>query len=128
MIVDSSALIAVLRGEPGWEQVAQVAVDGSCRMSTATWLEASVVADQRAPGGGERLDDLVDALGIELVPLSVRDAQVARLAYRRFGRGSGSQAMLNLGDCFSYALAATSGEPLLYVGDYFSATDIASAM
>lgn len=128
MIVDSSALIAVLRGEPGWEEVARVAVDGSCRMSTATWLEASVVADQRAPGGGERLDDLVDALGIELVPLSVRDAQVARLAYRRFGRGSGSPARLNLGDCFSYALAATSGEPLLYVGDDFSATDIASAM
>ncbi|MGC5627750.1 type II toxin-antitoxin system VapC family toxin [Georgenia sp. Z1344] len=128
MIVDSSALIAILRQEPGWEQVARVVVEGSCRMSTATWLEASIVADQRAPGGGERLDDLVDALGIELVPFDRRDAEVARLAYRRFGRGSGSPARLNLGDCFSYALAATSGESLLFVGDDFANTDVASAM
>lgn len=128
MIVDSSALLAILRGEPGWEAIADAALGARCRMSTATWVEASIVADRRAPGGGVRLDELVVALGVELVPLSVRDAEVARLAHRRFGRGSGSAARLNLGDCFSYALSVTSGEPLLYVGDDFAATDVAPAL
>ena len=127
MIVDSSALIAILRAEPGWERLADAALVSSCKMSTATWVEASIVAEQRA-GGGERLDELVAALEIELVPVSVRDATVARLAHRRFGRGSGSRARLNLGDCFSYALAVTAGEPLLYVGEDFALTDIASAL
>lgn len=128
MIVDASALIAILQDEPGAEQLTRAAAAARCRMSTATWVEVGIVADQRSAAHGERLNDLFRALEIELVPVSVRDAEVARLAYRRFGRGSGSTARLNYGDCFSYALSVTSGEPLLFVGDDFPHTDVAVAL
>lgn len=127
MIVDSSALMAILEAEPGWERVAHAALRHPCRISSATWLEVGIVADRRSAGHGARLDDLVDELEIEVVPVSVRDAQVARSAYRRFGRGSGHPAALNYGDCFAYALSVTSGDPLLFVGDDFAQTDVVPA-
>jgi len=97
-------------------------------MSIATWLEVSIVADARSAAHGERLDRIVDALEIELVPVSAREGQVARAAYRRYGRGSGSPARLNFGDCFAYALSVTSGEPLLFIGDDFLQIDVARAL
>jgi ribonuclease VapC len=127
VIVDSSALMAILEGEPAGEACLQAAAAGPCSMSTATWLEVGIVADQRSTGHGERLDDLVSLLEIDLVPVTERQAQVARAAYRRFGRGTGSPARLNLGDCFAYALSVVSGEPLLYVGEDFSHTDVVRA-
>ncbi|WP_256839196.1 type II toxin-antitoxin system VapC family toxin [Ornithinimicrobium faecis] len=128
MIVDSSALMAILQNEPGAEGLTRAAAASECRMSTATWLEVGIVADQRSATHGERLNRLVKLLKIELVPVSEQHASVARAAYRRYGRGSSSKARLNFGDCFSYALAIVSGEPLLFTGDDFTHTDIAPAL
>ncbi|QWC84107.1 type II toxin-antitoxin system VapC family toxin [Nocardioidaceae bacterium] len=127
MIVDSSALMAILLGEPEGEACLQAASRHDCSMSTATWLEVGIVADHRSTDHGQRLDDLVDALEIAQVPVDARQARVARAAYRRFGRGTGSPARLNLGDCFAYALSVTAGEPLLYVGEDFDHTDVVRA-
>ncbi|ANS79847.1 Toxin 1, PIN domain [Serinicoccus hydrothermalis] len=127
MILDSSALLAILQGEEGFEDLARTALAGQCRMSAATWLEVGIVADQRSSTHGARLDDLLRELAVEVVPVTARDAEVARTAYRRFGRGSGHPARLNYGDCFSYALSVTSGEPLLFVGDDLAATDVLPA-
>jgi ribonuclease VapC len=128
MIVDSSALMAILEDEANADDLTRVAAVGPCRMATATWLEVGIVADQRSASHGERLNQLVAALEIELVPVSSQHAQVARAAYQRFGRGSGSPARLNFGDCFAYALSVVSGEPLLYSGDDFSHTDVQPAL
>jgi ribonuclease VapC len=97
-------------------------------MSVATWLEVCIVADARSTAHGERLDRIIEALDIEIVPVSTREGQVARVAYRRYGRGSGSPAQLNFGDCFAYALSVTTGEPLLFTGDDFGHTDVAPAL
>lgn len=127
MIVDSSALVAILGDEPGADRLLRAAAAASCSMTVATRLEVSIVADARSAAHGERLDRIVEALEIEVVPDSVQLGQVARVAYRRFGRGSGSAARLNFGDCFSYALSVITGEPLLFVGDDFTHTDVARA-
>lgn len=97
-------------------------------MSTATWLEVGIVADQRSSAHGERLNRLLELLEVELVPVSTQHARVAREAYRRYGRGSDSAARLNYGDCFSYALATVTGEHLLFKGDDFTHTDVAPAL
>lgn len=95
-------------------------------MSAASWVEAGIVADARSGRHGERLDRVIEEL--EIVPVTTRQAEVARLAYQRFGRGSGSPARLTYGGCFSYALSTTEGRPLLYVGNDFSQTDVAAAL
>lgn len=120
--------MAILEGEPTADAVLAAAASGSCRMSAATWVEVSVVADSRSSAHGERLDELIKVLEIDIEPVSIRQAEVARLAYRRYGRGSGSAARLNFGDCFAYALSVTAGEPLLFVGSDFPHTDIASVL
>lgn len=125
MIVDSSAVMAVLEGEPEHERLLHAIARGPARMSAATWLELGIVADARSTAHGERLDELLRVLGVEVVDVTRRQAEVARLAHRRFGRGSGSAARLNYGDCYAYALAVTEGEPLLFVGEDFTHTDIA---
>ncbi|MGA9746043.1 MAG: type II toxin-antitoxin system VapC family toxin [Nocardioides sp.] len=128
MIVDSSALMAIVQGERGSDLLLRTAAAATCRMSVATWLEVGIVADARSAGHGERLDRVIETLELELVPVSVRQAEVARLAHRRYGRGSGSPARLNYGDCFAYALSVVAGEPLLFVGDDFAHTDVAAAL
>lgn len=128
MILDSSALMAILNEEPGADRVLARAAAGPCRMSAATLVEVGIVADARSARHGELLDRIMDALGVRIEAVTERQAEVARLAYRRFGRGSGSPARLNYGDCFSYALSVTSGEPLLFVGEDFSHTDVARAL
>lgn len=130
MIVDTSALIAILEGEPGSMRLlsALAAASPAPRMSAASWVEAGIVADARSARHGERLDRVIEELGIEIVPVTVRQGEVARLAYQRFGRGSGSPARLNYGDCFSYALSTTEGRPLLFVGTDFSQTDVAPVL
>lgn len=120
--------MAVVNSEPGSDAVLRALAGESCRMSMATWLEVGIVADSRSTGHGHRLDEIMAALEIELVPVSQRQGEVARGAHRRYGRGSGSPARLNFGDCFSYALSVTSGEPLLFVGDDFTHTDVAAAL
>ena len=126
MILDSSALVAILTLEPEGERLLRAAAAGRCRMSAATAVEVGIVADARSARHGERLDELLRLLEVEVEPVTARQAEVARLAYRRFGRGSGSKAALNFGDCFSYALSVTAGEPLLYVGADFAETDVAA--
>lgn len=128
MIVDSSALMAIVNDESGSDRLLQAAAGASCRMAVATRLEVSIVADARSAAHGERLDRIVEGLEIEIVPDSVRLGEVARVAYRRYGRGSGSPARLNFGDCFAYALSVVTGEPLLYTGDDFGHTDVAPAL
>ena len=130
MIVDTSALIAILEREPGSMRLlaALAAASPAPRMSVASWVEAGIVADARSARHGERLDRVIEELGIEIVPVTVRQGEVARLAYQRFGRGSGSPARLNYGDCFSYALSTTEGRPLLFVGNDFGQTDVAPVL
>ncbi|MBF4160188.1 type II toxin-antitoxin system VapC family toxin [Nocardioides acrostichi] len=124
MIVDSSAVMAVLETEPGWQQVADIAARHPCHMSTATWVELGIVADARSARHGARLDRLLATLDVGLVEVSASHARIARDADRRYGRGSGSPARLNFGDCYSYALATSLGEPLLFVGNDFTHTDV----
>ena len=127
MIVDSSAIIAILKGEPdGDHLLAAIATDPSARMAAPNYLEAAIVVDGlRDPVKSRQFDDLVGALGIEIVAATVEHAHVARAAYRDFGKGSGHPAGLNFGDCFAYALARLAGEPLMFNGDDFGHTDIA---
>jgi ribonuclease VapC len=127
MIVDSSALVALVNDEPEADTFLQLMGVSRSRTSVATWLEACLVVDSRSPAHARRFDELVEMLGLELVPVAVEHARLAREAHRRFGRGSGSPARLNYGDCFAYALAVITGEPLLFKGDDFRHTDITPA-
>ena len=130
MIIDSSAIIAVLQDESEAPAIVDVlAAEPDLAISAATLLEASVVADgPRDPVRSARFDALVDALAMEVVPLTAVQSAIARQAYRDYGRGSGHPARLNLGDCFSYALAAERADSLLFVGDDFGHTDMRSAL
>jgi ribonuclease VapC len=129
MIVDSSALIAILKRET--EQAAFSVIlqtEQSLSISAATYLETSVVVDsRRQPIISRELDDLIERAGIVIEPVTVEQVKIAREAYRAYGRGSGHPANLNFGDCFSYALAYVKREPMLYKGDDFVHTDIQSA-
>lgn len=130
MIVDSSALVALLRGEPRRAEVtdALLAAD-SVSMSAAAYVETGIVIDRRGgPVVSRRFDELVGALRIGIADVTQTQARIARAAYRDFGKGSGHPAGLNFGDCFSYALAIERAEPLLYVGDDFGHTDVRSVL
>lgn len=95
------------------------------RISAATYLECSIVMDRKGTETARyRFAKLLELARVEYVPFTQAQAEVARLAHRRFGRGSGHPANLNFGDCFAYALAAETGEPLLCKGDDFRHTDL----
>ena len=128
MIVDSSANVAVLKQEPEAASFAALmADDPRVRISAANYVEAGVVIDRAGPVASRGLDQFIDDAQISIEPVSARQAEVARQAYRDFGKGSGHPAGLNFGDCFAYALAFESGEPLLFKGDDFVHTGIAAA-
>lgn len=129
MIVDTSALIAVLASEPESDAFLGLLTEApQCAMSTAMYVEAAVIVDRlRDPAQSRRFDDLLSVLDISLVPVTVEHAHLARAAYRDFGKGSGHPARLNFGDCFSYALARATREPLLFKGDDFVHTDLVPA-
>ena len=96
-------------------------------MSVANYMEAIMVAESRmGDEGGRQLDDLVETAGIEFVPVTAEQVQVARLAWRQYGKGN-HPAALNFGDCFAYALAEVSSDALLYKGDDFTLTDVERA-
>ena len=128
MIVDSSALLAVLLREPDSERYEKaIATAPSCRMSAVNVLETSIVVEGRGgAAAGHELDAFLDRAGIEPAPVTTEQVRAARVAWRRFGKGN-HPARLNLGDCFAYALAKTAEEPLLFKGDDFSRTDIETA-
>ena len=128
MIIDSSALIALAESEPDQETIAVAIIEADRRrISAATWLEACIVMDGRESPATARFETLLAELDLEIVPVTAEQAAQARLAYQRFGRGN-HPARLNYGDCFAYALAKASGEPLLFKGDDFSQTDIQPAL
>lgn len=130
MIIDTSALIAILRAEP--EKLAYASAierANDRRISAANFVETALVIDgSRDPIASRRLDDLLREAQISIEPVTERQAHIARAAYRDFGRGSKHPASLNFGDCFAYALAADKGEPLLFKGEDFRHTDIAPAL
>jgi len=126
MIVDTSALIAILRDEPEAQACATaIASSTNCRLSAANFLEAALVIDaSRDPVASRRFDELIKVAQIVIEPVTEDQARIARDAYRDFGKGSGHAARLNFGDCFAYALAKITGEPLLFQGDDFGHTDV----
>jgi ribonuclease VapC len=128
VIVDTSAVMAVLLREPEAQRFERAMTAATpCRMSVANFLEAAMVAESRAGDAlGRELDRLIEAMPIELEPLTVDHARRARDAWRRFGRGN-HPAGLNFGDCFAYALAEATREPLLYKGEDFARTDVETA-
>jgi ribonuclease VapC len=125
VVIDTSAMIAVLLNEANAVSIAQAIESGSLRLlSAANFLEASIVIESRkGETGGRELDLLLYRAAIEVVAVDQDQAEVARLAWRRFGKGR-HPAGLNYGDCFAYALAKTRRLPLLFDGDDFSQTDI----
>jgi ribonuclease VapC len=129
MIVDSSALIAIMRLEPEAAAIANALEKAkTLRISAGTLLETFIIADgYRSPKLSARFDEIVEHPRFVVEPVTVEQARIARQAYRDYGRGSGHPANLNFGDCFSYALARDKHEPLLYTGDDFAHTDIRPA-
>ena len=128
MTVDSSAVLAILFDEPDARRYAGALMTTSpCRMSVANVLEASIAAERRGGGAAAHaLDTLLEGAEIELVPVTLEHLKAARRAWRHFGKGN-HPAALNFGDCFAYALAKATGEPLLFKGEDFARTDIEAA-
>lgn len=128
MIIDSSAIIAIALGEPEAEAFVTALAEGDAMMSVANWFECALVVDHRDPKIRAMFDATIKTFSVKLAPVTIEQAMVAREANRRFGRGSGSPAKLNYGDCFAYALAVTTGQPLLFKGNDFTHTDIRSVL
>jgi len=130
MIIDTSALLAILRDEPEASAYAE-AIQGasSRRLSAVTFVEAAAVIDgSRDPVASRGFDALLEEAQIVVDPVTEGQARIAREAYRDFGRGSGHPAKLNFGDSFAYALAKVTGEPLLFKGKDFVHTDVRRAL
>ncbi len=130
MIIDTSALLAILRDEPDAALYAEaIQVVESRRLSAVSFVEAAVVVDGgRDPVASRGFDELLQEAQIIVTPITEAQARIARDAYRDFGRGSGHPAKLNFGDCFAYALAKATGEPLLFKGKDFVHTDVKRAL
>ena len=125
MIVDTSAVLAILFGEREARRCDEaIAQAPRCRMSAVSFLEAAIVLESRSGAeAGHELDAFLEAAAIDLAPVTPDHARAARRAWRRFGKGN-HPAGLNFGDCFSYALAESEREPLLFKGEDFARTDI----
>ncbi|MGO9265636.1 MAG: type II toxin-antitoxin system VapC family toxin [Candidatus Binataceae bacterium] len=128
MVIDTSALIAILLDEPEAAAFAKaISADSRRLISAASALETAIVIEaRRGPAGGRELDLLLHRARIEVVPFTASHYEIARAAWRRFGRGN-HPARLNFGDCCAYALAQSSGEALLFKGDDFVLTDVRTA-
>lgn len=126
MIVDTSAVIAILRNEPDAERFAgAIEAAGERRISAVSFVEAAAVIDgSRDAVASRRLDDFMREAELVIEPVTAEQAKIAREAYRDFGKGSGHSAKLNFGDCFAYALAKAAASPLLFKGDDFIHTDV----
>jgi ribonuclease VapC len=130
VIADTSAIIAILKGEDDAALYARaIATAEARRLSAASYLECGIVLDsQRDPIISRALDEFILEAEFEVQPVTERQARLARLAYADFGKGSGHPAGLNFGDCLSYALAVDLREPLLWKGDDFGHTGVQSAL
>jgi ribonuclease VapC len=130
MVIDSSALIAILKNESDAARFARTLElsEFNC-ISTATWLECFVVLERfKDPKLIAEFEQILLDAEVKVEPFTIDQARIARQAYRDYGRGSGHRASLNFGDCFAYALARDKREPLLYKGDDFAHTDLRSAV
>lgn len=127
MIVDTSAILAILRREDDAEAIARaLARAPRIAVSAGTWVEIGIVSEGRGgPEARAAAEQLLD--GAEVVPVTPRQAQIALDGWRRYGKGR-HKAALNLGDCFAYALAKERDEPLLFKGDDFALTDVKRAL
>lgn len=127
MVVDTSALVALLGMEAEAARLAAaIEADATRLISAASVVEAALVIESRyGPDGGRELDLLIAKAGLSVEPVTAQQAEIAREAWRRFGKGRHA-AGLNFGDCFSYALARDTGEPLLFKGTDFPQTDVAA--
>lgn len=125
MVVDTSALVAVLFGEAEAETFVRAMAEAEvCLISAANYLETAIVIDaRRGPQAGHDLDEFVTRIGLGIEPVTAEQVRIARQGYRTYGRGS-HPAGLNFGDCFAYALARASGLPLLFKGRDFAQTDV----
>ena len=131
MILDTSAVIAILADEPEASDFRRAVTSRDVVMiSAAGYLECAIVLDGRSGRAGlsPELELFLGWARATVVPITGIQARIARQAYRDYGRGSGHPARLNFGDCFSYALAKDTGEPLLFKGDDFGRTDVLSAL
>jgi ribonuclease VapC len=130
MIIDASAIIAILRDEPEARSFANaIAAVKARRISAVNYVEAAVVIDgSRSPIASRRFDDLFRVAELVVEPVTATQARIAREAYRDFGKGSGHSAGLNFGDCFAYALAKEASEPILFKGSDFTHTDLIPAL
>jgi len=130
MIVDTSAIVAILRDEPDAAQLAGAIEAAKIRrVSVVSFVEAAVVIDgSRDPVATRKFDDFVREAAFKIEAVDAEQARIAREAYRDFGKGSGHPAALNFGDCFTYALAKATNEPILFKGRDFTHTDLTSAL
>jgi ribonuclease VapC len=128
MVIDTSAIIAILQKEPETTGfLALIETDSIRLMTAANYLEAAIIIEDRFGYDGIRdLKLFLSEAGIDIEPVSFDHAETAREAYREYGRGN-HPAGLNYGDCFAYALAKATGEPLLFKGNDFVRTDVESA-
>ncbi len=129
MIIDTSAIVAILRQEPEARRFADAMEAAPVRrISATTYVEIGAVIDgSRDPVASRLVDEIIAIAGIVIEPVTAAQARIARDAYRDFGKGSGHAAGLNFGDCFAYALAKATGESLLFKGKDFARTDVTAA-
>ena len=129
MVVDTSVIIAILKAEPEVETfLVKISGVSLCRLSAASFVEIGLVTSRDQTGAYyQAFETLLQNFAVRIEPVSERQARIAVEAFRRYGKGTGHPAGLNYGDCFSYALAADMGEPLLFKGNDFSRTDIEAA-
>ena len=130
MILDTSAMVAVVRGEPQSSTILRrILVDPSCRISAANLFELYMVINRsNSLEAQEELEEFLVLVHPMIESVTHAQADLARIAFRRFGKGSGHQARVNSGDCFAYALARFYDEPPLFIGNDFAATDIEPAL
>jgi ribonuclease VapC len=128
MVIDTSALMAILLDEPERRRFNEkIEADPRRLMSAVSFVETALVIETRlGEAGGRELDLFLHRADIEVMPVDIDQAEIARRAFRTYGRGR-HPAGLNFGDCFVYALAKTTGEPLLFKGDDFGRTDVTAA-
>lgn len=126
VVVDSSAILSILFAEPNSDEILIALNSNQCAISAGNYLETAIVVDSiKDPVATRKFDAFIKATGLEILPVDAKQVEVARAAYRDYGKGAGHQAKLNFGDVFAYALATTTKRKLLCKGDDFRHTDIA---
>lgn len=125
VIVDSSAVLSILLSEIGSDDILTAISSNDCSMSVGNYLESAIVVDStKDPIAIRKFDAFMKASGIEIIPIDLKQVEIARTAYRDYGKGTGHPAKLNFGDVFAYALASITNRELMCIGDDFIKTDI----